>query len=312
MDKIIQAFLDYKRVEHAISLNTLHAYTRDLQKFSKYAEEINTTFVHITANDILQWIQHLQQQGLHMTSVARHISAVKQLYRFLIIDDYITSNPTDNIPTPQILKKLPKDLSITHIDALLEQAKQVKNTDAVRLYCIIEMLYATGLRITELVSMPMSSVRQMLRQQGDWSHILLIQGKGGKQRIVPLSPDAKSAVLAYVDIRDTFIPLNNPQADTYLFPSSGKKTPHITRQRVFQMIKQLAISAGLNADNISPHTLRHAFATHLLNGGADLRAVQQMLGHADISTTQIYTHILNHRIKQLVGENHPLNDIDNI
>ncbi len=305
---LVTQFLDYKRAVQASSPNTISAYERDLQKFMAYAQVHKKCITHMTPQDILDWIQALQQDGLGMTSVARHVSAVKQFYRFLILDKHMETDPAHNIPTPKIAKKLPINLSTEHVDLLLQQAKIVTNTDEVRLCCIMEMLYATGLRVSELVTLPISCVHHTLRQQGDFADVLFITGKGGKDRLVPLSPDAKSALIAYLDIRPSFVTSNKSQK--YLFPSRGIKTPHLTRQRVFQMIKELAVSAGLDPDPISPHVLRHAFATHLLHGGADLRAVQQMLGHADISTTQIYTHILNHRIKQLVGENHPLTELD--
>ncbi len=310
MSHLITQFLQYKRAVQGISHNTVLAYERDLQKFITYAHAHNKQVTDITTQDIIDWIQTLQHDGLGMTSVARHVSAVKQLYRFLVLDTHIKTDPAHPIPTPKLAQKLPTDLSIDAVDMLLQQAKHVTNTDEVRLYCIMEILYATGLRVSELVTLPVSAVYNMLRQQGDFADVLFITGKGGKQRIVPLSADAKSALLAYLDIRESFV--THRQSQDYLFPSSGTKTPHLTRQRVFQMIKHLAVCAGLDPTHISPHTLRHAFATHLLHGGADLRAVQQMLGHADISTTQIYTHILNHRIKQLVGENHPLTEVDNI
>lgn len=306
----IHQFLNYKQVVKGASQNTVCAYKRDLEKYHAYLVSVHQEPLCATPQTILDWTAHLRTADIHMSTVARHISVVKQFYKYLVLHQYRPDNPALDIPVPKRAEKLPPDLSIGDVDALLAEAKVVTNTDEIRLYCIMEMLYATGLRITELVSLPMASVQHTLRQTDRWANVLLVQGKGGKERLVPLSPDAKDALLAYLDIRENFV--TGQESQKYLFPSSGKKTPHLTRQRVFQMIKHLAKQAGLNPDTISPHTMRHAFATHLLNGGADLRAVQHMLGHSNISTTQIYTHILEHRIRELVGQNHPLSGMDTI
>ncbi|MGB1360939.1 MAG: site-specific tyrosine recombinase XerD [Alphaproteobacteria bacterium] len=304
MGKYLNLFLDMLRVEKKLAKNTIISYETDLKKYLSYLKEINSDEDKVEFKQIEKWAEGLKKGGLATTSIARHISAVKQYHRFLVIDNIRQDDPSRNITNPKTARKLPTFISEDEVNKILESARATTDYDSIRLSCLIELMYATGLRVSELVGMPISAIRD--KQQLNNLDYLFVVGKGNKERIVPLSDDAKDALAKYLDIRETYIESN--ESSKYLFPSSGKKTPHLTRQRVFQYIKYLCKNSGLNPAKISPHSLRHAFATHLLNGGADLRAVQAMLGHSDISTTQIYTHILSERMKQLVESKHPLAD----
>jgi integrase/recombinase XerD len=229
-------------------------------------------------------------------TLARRISAMRQFYKFLVIDGVRRDDPTADLDTPGLGRPLPKILSETEIEGLIAAARHWPGDDGVRLVCLVELLYATGLRVSELVTLPLGSAQRDPR-------FLLISGKGGRERVVPLSEPSRAALAAYLACRDRFLP--DSQSSRWLFPSHGRKG-HLTRQRCGQLLKELAVKAGLDPDRLSPHVLRHAFASHLLDHGADLRSVQQMLGHADIATTQIYTHVLSDRLRKLVETAHPL------
>ncbi|MCK5711713.1 MAG: tyrosine recombinase, partial [Hyphomicrobiaceae bacterium] len=244
--------------------------------------------------------------GLKATSLARRLSAVRQLYKFLVAEGQVTADPTLGQAGPRKERALPKTLNVAEVDRLIEtaaqraaKAKGLERLRAVRLHCLIEMLYATGMRVSELVSLP----RDVLA--GD-ARVLTIKGKGGRERLVPLNSKARAALEHYLQLgRESNDAVAATVATKWLFPSKSTQG-HLTRQRFGQDLKDLAAEAGLDPDRISPHVLRHAFASHLLDRGADLRSVQQLLGHADISTTEIYTHVLEERLKKLVHEHHPL------
>jgi integrase/recombinase XerD len=236
------------------------------------------------------------QPSLAPRSLARRISAIRQFHKFLVLDGIRPDDPTAGLDSPRLGRALPKLLSEAEVAALLAAARAWPGAEGVRLVCLLELLYATGLRITELISLPLAAAQRHPR-------FLLVRGKGGRERIVPLGEPARAALAAYLDHRGGLLP--GARASPWLFPSRGAGG-RLTRQRCGQLLKSLAIRAGLDPGRLSPHVLRHAFASHLLDRGADLRSVQQMLGHADISTTQIYTHVLGDRLRRLVATAHPL------
>ena len=229
-------------------------------------------------------------------TLARRISAMRQFYKFLVVDGIRRDDPTADFDTPGLGRPLPKILSETEVEGLIAAARNWPGEEGVRLLCLVELLYATGLRVSELVTLPLAAAQRDPR-------FLLISGKGGRERVVPLSEPSRSALAAYIACRERFLP--GSRSSRWLFPSRGRKG-HLTRQRSGQLLKELAVKAGLDPDRLSPHVFRHAFASHLLDHGADLRSVQQMLGHADIATTQIYTHVLSDRLRKLVETAHPL------
>ena len=295
----LEAFLEMVSAERGASKNTLEAYARDLRDFAGYLAHQKTAIDGATADQVRSYLASLDDAGLAASTRARRLSALKQFHKFLYTDGWRTDDPCIGLRGPGASQRLPKAMSEGDVDALLDTARQRarEGADGVRLACLVELLYASGLRISELVSLPLSAVT------GD-PRLILVKGKGGRERLVPVSADAHEAVEAYLAVRERFT--RGPrETSPYLFPSRGKEG-HLTRHRVAQLLKGLALEAGLDPKKISPHVLRHAFATHLLSHGADLRAVQQMLGHADISTTQIYTHVLEERLKLLVNEHHPL------
>ena len=298
----VVSFLNMLKVEKKLANNTILSYENDLKKYLSYLESIKKCEITVAYFDMEKYVEKIKKDKSSVATIARNISVIKQFHKFLTIDNIRTDDPSRNIVNPKMGRKIPNFISTEVVDKILENARATTDYDSIRLSCLVELMYSGGLRVSELVGLPISAIRS--RDYVDNLEFLYITGKGDKERIVPLSNDAKFALKEYLSIRENYI-INNG-GENYLFPSNGKKTPHLTRQRVFQYIKYLCVQSGLNADKISPHSLRHAFATHLLNGGADLRAVQAMLGHSDISTTQIYTYVLDERMKKLVSEKHPL------
>ncbi|KIC19258.1 site-specific tyrosine recombinase XerD [Leisingera sp. ANG-DT] len=299
----ISTFLDAQAAETGASQNTLLAYGRDLKDLTAWLEHRKLSFLSACQDDIEAYLINCDAQGLARSTRARRLSAVKQIYRFAFEEGWREDNPAIQIRGPGREKRLPKTLEVIEVDRLLDAARQTGRTEADRLRntCLMELLYATGMRVTELVSLPVSAAR------GD-PRMLLILGKGGKERMVPLSPPAREALAQWLLVRDE----TDAERETkghppsrFLFPSRGK-SGHLTRHRFYLLIKELAVTGGISPDKVTPHTLRHAFATHLLANGADLRAIQALLGHADIATTEIYTHVLDARLQELVLEHHPL------
>lgn len=299
----ISTFLDAQAAETGASQNTLLAYGRDLKDLTAWLEHRSLDFSTASQDDIEAYLISCDAQGLARSTRARRLSAVKQIYRFAFEEGWRQDNPAIQIRGPGREKRLPKTLEVIEVDRLLDAARQTGRSEADRLRntCLMELLYATGMRVTELVSLPVSAAR------GD-PRMLLILGKGGKERMVPLSPPAREALAQWLLVRDAAEDereLKGNPASRFLFPSRGK-SGHLTRHRFYLLIKELAVTGGLSPDKVTPHTLRHAFATHLLANGADLRAIQALLGHADIATTEIYTHVLDARLQELVLEHHPL------
>ena len=299
----IGAFLEALSAERGAARNTLAAYERDLRAFSEWLAEDGRGLLDADREMIEAWLEALDAEGLSPATRARRLSSLRQFYRFAFTEGWSTDDPGVGIAGPRRARVLPKTLTIKDVDRLLEAAAENVGSDprAARLFCIVELLYATGLRVSELVSLPRAAMR------GD-PRMILITGKGGRERMVPLSAAAREAVTEWCLHRDTAereLVEKGGRASPYLFPSHGR-SGHLTRVAVWQALKALAARAGVDPASLSPHRLRHAFATHLLANGADLRSIQALLGHADISTTEIYTHVLDERLRALVLEKHPL------
>ena len=301
---LIELFLDMLSAERGASRNTLAAYARDLADFSEHVGAARRCIADARTEDIRAYLGTLATRGFAAASVARRLSAIRQLYRFLYAEGRRKDDPSAIIEGPRRGRTIPKVLSIADVDRLLEQARagiaeteQLERLRAARLACLLEVLYATGLRVSELVALPVSAAERNAR-------MLIVRGKGGKERLVPLNEAAKAAMGDYLAL---LADAGRGQKSKWLFPSFGE-SGHLTRQHFARDLKTLAAAAGLRSDQVSPHVLRHAFASHLLHNGADLRVVQTLLGHADISTTQIYTHVLEERLKSLVRDLHPLGE----
>ncbi|MBO6785175.1 MAG: site-specific tyrosine recombinase XerD, partial [Alphaproteobacteria bacterium] len=279
--------------------NTLAAYRRDLEDAATFLAGRDTTARAVLdaaqTADLRRYFKHLDGQGMSARTASRRLSALRQFYRFLYADGLRSDDPTAILESPRQGRSLPKILSEGDVDGLLAAAEAREGPDGARLRALVELCYATGMRVSELVGLPLAAVQRD-------PEVIVVRGKGDKERMVPLSMPAREAVKAYLAVRDAFLP--EGAASAHLFPGRGGK--HLSRQRFFQLLKELARDARLDPRKVSPHVLRHAFATHLLHHDADLRSVQQMLGHADISTTQIYTHVLDERMRRLVAEHHPL------
>jgi integrase/recombinase XerD len=299
----ISAFLEAQAAELGAATNTLLAYGRDLKDFDSYLARRNFDFDSVARADVESYLVWCDAQGLAKSTRARRLSAVKQLYRFAFEEGLRTDNPAIQISGPGQEKRLPKVLSEDEVDRLLDAARNSgrNQQDQLRNTCLMELLYATGMRVSELVSLPISATR------GD-PRLLLIMGKGGKERLVPLSPPARQALADWLVERDRIDAAAQEKKQPpsrFLFPSRGV-SGFLTRHRFYLMIKEFSVAGGVDPAKVTPHTLRHAFATHLLANGADLRSIQTMLGHADVATTEIYTHVLEARLSELVLENHPL------
>lgn len=298
MKSQIERFLEMISAERGASDNTLAAYGRDLNDWS---QSLGEAAERITTPDIEAVLASWAASGLAASTTGRKLSSLKQFLTFLQSEGDIASNPAFNIRGPKRGRPLPKIMSEDDVERLFEAAELDETPKGLRRLCMLEILYAAGLRVTELVSL-----RRAALMRGDGC--LIIKGKGGKERLVPLTPAALDAIKAWLAVRADTLPANidaKKRADVFVFPSRGK-SGHITREMFAVELKNLAIKAGLQPSKISPHVLRHAFATHLLARGADLRSVQTLLGHSDISTTQIYTHVLDERLKELVQSSHPM------
>ena len=298
------AFLDMLATERGAASNTLAAYSRDLDDYLDFLATAGADALSADADAIRAWLADLERRGLKASSAARRLSSVRQLHRFLYGEGWREDDPSQILSGPRRAPRAPKVLSPSEVDRLIETAQCAAANEgamgarlrALRLYCLIETLYATGLRVSELVALPRSAASTR-------EPALTIRGKGGRERLVPLSEPARAAMKAWRAALDAAAP--GLAASPWLFPSDGAEG-RLTRQAFARDLKTLASAAGLPAAKVSPHVLRHAFASHLLQNGADLRVVQELLGHADISTTQIYTHVLDERMKAMVRDLHPL------
>jgi integrase/recombinase XerD len=297
-------FLDMLSAERGAAAHTIDAYRRDLAEFLAFLAAKGTDAKRAKSDHIRAYLAGLARKGLAPTSRARKLSAIRQFFRFLLAETMRADDPCSVIDSPRLGRPLPKILSLAEVETLLDTAKQASGTAAdsaarrraLRLYAALETLYATGLRVSELIALP----RKVLTAD---DQVLTIKGKGGRERLVPLNEAARNALTAHLAaVREDEV--KGRGVSPWLFPSSGGD--HLTRQRFGQELKALALAAGIDPARVSPHVLRHAFASHLLERGADLRTVQQLLGHADISTTEIYTHVIEERLRRLVEEHHPL------
>jgi len=289
------AFLDMMLAERNASANTRAAYARDLADAAAFMQKRKRDLAEASEDDVRAYISSLRE--FSAKTQARRLSSLRQFFRFLCSEGHRKEDPTRNVDAPKLGQSLPKYLSEEEVDALLKIVSKMKGLDGARLKAMLELLYATGLRVSELVSLPLGAVlfdRAMVR----------VRGKGGKERFVPLGEPAIVALKDWLSERRNM--LGQKRSSSFLFPSFGGSSGHITRQRFFQMLKALGAQAGIAPKRLSPHVLRHAFATHLIEHGADLRSVQSMLGHADIATTQIYTHVASSRLAKTVEEHHPL------
>ncbi len=299
----ISAFLEAQAAEAGAATNTLLAYGRDLKDFAAWMERRNTSFAGVDRDRIEAYLIDCDAQGLARATRARRLSAIRQIFRFAFDEGWRADNPAIRIRGPGRDRRLPKTLEVAEVDRLLDAARRTGRGKAERLRntCLVELLYATGMRVSELVSLPVAAAR------GD-PRMLLVRGKGGKERLVPLSPPARMALAAWIEARDAAQAegaRKGAAPSPFLFPSRSR-AGHLTRHRFYLLIKEIAARAGISPAKVTPHTLRHAFATHLLANGADLRSIQTLLGHADLSTTEIYTHVLEQRLAELVLKHHPL------
>jgi integrase/recombinase XerD len=304
-DRLIELFLEMLAAERGAGENTLAAYGRDLRDLSADLADAGRRVAKARTEDLRNYLGRLATRGFTAATVARRLAAIRHLYRFLYAEGHRADDPAAVLEGPKRGRTIPKILSIAEVDRLLAQARTTLNAShslperlrAARLVCLLEVLYATGLRVSELVALPSSAARRDAR-------MLVVRGKGGKERLVPLNDAAKQAMTDYLAL---LAESGQKSASKWLYPSIGE-SGHLTRQHFARELKQLAGAAGLVPARVSPHVLRHAFASHLLHNGADLRVVQTLLGHADISTTQIYTHVIQERLKSLVRDLHPLAD----
>lgn len=292
----IELFLESQAADRNASLNTLEAYNRDLNHFSKW---VNKPLLEISKNDIEQYIQYLYAEDLKVSTINRRISALKQFYLFLFNEQTIKSNPCLHIKTAKPPKILPKVLTSGQMGKFLDFLNTAKEPGHIRVKAILELLYASGLRVSELIKLPVNCLVKGATSQP----MILVKGKGNKERLVPLNETCISALLAYLKVRESFV--NSTKSSSFLF-ASRSKDGCLTRQRVGQLIKETALEFGLDPQTISPHVFRHSFATHLLQGGSDLLTIQKLLGHSDIATTQIYTHVMPISVYQLVQKHHPI------
>jgi integrase/recombinase XerD len=310
--RLIGLFLDMLAAEQGAGANTLDAYRRDLTDFSEFLGRIGHTLADAETQTLRDYLADLDARGFKSSSVARRLSAMRHLFRFLLNERIRSDDPAAILSGPKRGRGLPKVLSIADVDRMLRRARELseaadaspaKRLRALRLYCLLEVLYATGLRVSELVALPRSAAKRDAR-------MIVVRGKGNKERLVPLNEASRQAMADYLAATEAAMEdkggkKNGLAASKWLFPSFGE-SGHLTRQHFARDLKELAVASGLQARLVSPHVLRHAFASHLLHNGADLRIVQTLLGHTDISTTQIYTHVVEERLKSLVRDLHPL------
>jgi integrase/recombinase XerD len=300
-DTLIERFLEMLSAERNAAANTQAAYRRDLEDAAEFMASRKLTLGDTATADLSAYLAALDKRGLAPRSSARRLSALRQFFKFLVAEAVRSDDPSAALDGPKLGRPLPKLLDEEEMVRLIEVCAALDGPNGARLKALVELSYASGLRVSELVGMPLAAA---LREQP----VLIVRGKGSKERMVPLNAPARAALNAYLEHRKAFLPKGpsgKPGISPHLFPSRGKEG-HLTRQRFGQLLKDLAIKANIAPERISPHVLRHAFATHLLDHGADLRSLQKMLGHADIATTQIYTHVAGRRLAELVEAHHPL------
>ena len=298
------AFLEMMAVERAAAQNTLTAYRKDLEDASGFLAGRGRDLSSASAEDVEAYFRELGARGLAASTAARRRAALRQYYRFVLGEGWRKDDPSRRVEAPRQGRSLPKVLTRDEVERLITAAAARDGAQGLRLACMVELLYASGLRVSELTALPLAALAQ------DPAY-LIVKGKGGKERLAPLNAAARTAVKAYLAVRPALLPkgakgtLKGGRPNPWLFPSRGAGG-WLTARRLAQLLDEAAAGAGIDPARVSPHVLRHAFATHLLEGGADLRAVQTLLGHADISTTQIYTHVAQDRLREVVQTKHPL------
>lgn len=321
IDPLIANFLDKIRAEDGLSLNTILSYRKDLELFHKFLAPSQIKLQHVTANDIKDYVYELYKQDLRASSVSRKISALKNFYRFLESENLVKDNPAIYLQGQKREAKLPKFLTEEEIFKLLDFVNRDKSEFGIKLSCMLEVLYSAGLRVTELVSLPINSIQEIAENgQKTLRNYLIVKGKGNKERIAALNKSAISKLMEYLELRKKM----GQEKSKWLFVGVARaskkigevrkrdveiRDEHLTRQRLHQMLKELAQKVDIDPTRVHPHVIRHSFATHLLNNGVDLRVLQELLGHSNISTTEIYTHILDSKLRELVFKHHPLNKV---
>lgn len=296
----IEAFLDTLRAERGAADNTIEAYRRDLEDASTFLRANRTSLVDAGERDLSNFVRDLHERGMSAATVSRRLSALRRFFRFQLGDNERKDNPTSRLDGPTFRRDPPDVLSREEMSRLIEAAQGTEPAD-IRTMCLVELLYGAGLRASECCDLPLSAL------PAPGATVLIVRGKGDKERITPLGKPALAALKNYLAVREQFLPKSavRSTAQRFVFPSRGS-TGRITRRRLGQILEDLAVKAGIAMERVTPHALRHAFATHLLSGGADLRAVQLLLGHADIATTQIYTHVVTDELRDLLEAAHPL------
>jgi integrase/recombinase XerD len=300
-DRHLEAFVEMLRAERNAAENTVSAYERDLRDFAAHAMRAGSRLGTADADHLRGYLANLDAAGMTPRTVARRLSALRQFYRFMLSEGWRSDDPTATLDSPRLGRPLPRVLSEDEVERLIAESAALPGPEGMRLAAMLELVYGTGLRVSELVGMPLAAVLRDVR-------FLVVRGKGNKERMIPLGEPAADALRRYLETRDHFLRKSKDGKlvpSSWLFPSSGAEG-HLTRRRVGQLLKMLAPRAGIARERLSPHVLRHAFASHLLDHGADLRSVQKMLGHADIATTEIYTHVAGARLRSLVRDRHPL------
>ena len=292
----VEIFLEMMAAERGASANTITAYGRDLGEFGVFMMRRKRNIEAAVAKNIQDYLAQLKSRGRATTTHARKLSVLKQFFQFLYAEHCRDDDPSAGIDAPKTGRALPKYLSESEVNKLLASAHSQEGATGTRITALVELLYATGLRVSELVGLPMAAISRD-------GQTVIVRGKGSKERMVPLSDPARDAIATYLELRPAFLIKDAPS--NYLFPSKAKEG-HLTRAGFTMLLKDLAAVAGIEPKRVSPHVLRHSFASHMLAHGVDLRTLQQLLGHADISTTQIYTHVLEERLKTLVTRSHPL------
>lgn len=319
MNIYLENFLNTMNAEKGSSKNTITSYKNDIENLLSFFDEKRIDLLKIEATDLKKYIEYLYKKNIAISSMARNISAIKQFFIFLQIENIIKSNPALILDSPKPQETIPEYLNENEINKILDSAKKDKSNYGVQFYCMLELLYATGMRVSELVELKIGDIQKKYRKDGLYTidDFLIVKGKGNKERMVPINKSAKDALIKYLNLRDfllkneisqwlwtTKVTFSKKQKDTKI---QYKKTDnHIARQIFALNLKELAIENNVDPEKVHPHSIRHSFATHLLHRGADLRVLQELLGHSDISTTQIYTHIVDEKLKNLVNTLHPL------
>lgn len=309
---LLDSFIEMIQAEKEVAPNTAISYRTDLELF-KSSLPSSVSFENVTKQNLRYHLTEMFLNKMNTTTIARHLSSLRQFFKFLVVEGIRNDNPTDILESPQKKRVLPRILSQEEIHQLIKHAHLAHTPEAIRCALIIELLYASGMRVTELISLPLKAIQYDKGKERILKNHLIIRGKRNKERLVPLNKPAINLLKHYLSIRDYFI---RDHDDTYLFASSARgdklikpsKSGHITRQYVCNKLKELGEAIGIDRERISPHVIRHSFATHLLSGGADLRTIQELLGHTDIAATEIYTHISDNRMKELIFSSHPLNE----